>query len=390
MFAYFEATLGISGDMCLGALVDCGANLGQIKEQLQKLPLSGWDMQAEKIQTHGIAATRVRVSIPHEHAHRHLHTIKTIIEQAQWPADITTKCIAIFENLARAEAKVHGTDMEEVHFHEVGAMDAILDVCGAVWALAILGVKEIRCSPIALGHGMIRCAHGLLPLPAPAVLKLVENIPLAPDLPQEGELCTPTGAAIITTLASSFGARPTMNFLRCGFGAGTSEFPWPNVLRVHLAQNIVPDTGWNYDQVAILNCNLDDCNPEWLGYLAEKLFAAGALDFYTLPAAMKKNRPGLLLEVICHDAQKEEMARLLFTHTTTSGVRLRSQERYVLPRRFAKAVLPWGEVRVKINGHGLTATCAPEYEDCKKIAEQSGLPLKTIYAAAYQTTLDKE
>ncbi len=238
MFAYFDATFGISGDMCLGALVDAGAPFNQIKEMLRKLPLQGWDMQERKVQKHGIAATQIEVSIPHEHVHRHLSDITKIIRQAQFPAPVEQNCLAIFQNLAAAEAAVHGTDIEKVHFHEVGAMDAILDICGTVCGLFLLEIDEIMCSPLGLGHGMIECAHGLMPVPAPAVVKLLagKNIPLAPDLPEAGELCTPTGAAIITTLAGSFGLRPAMELQSCGQGAGQKEFSWPNVLRIYVAK----------------------------------------------------------------------------------------------------------------------------------------------------------
>ena len=333
----------------------------------------------------------------HPHAHENLHEhgrglteIRQIISAASISDGAKKTAIDIFEELGRAEAKIHNTSIERVHFHEVGAVDAMVDiVCAAVGAEA-LGVNEIICSPLNVGGGTVKCAHGTIPVPAPATVELLADAPVY----SSGllmELVTPTGAAIVKTLASRFATFPEMKIGKSGYGAGTRNFPGhPNVLRLTIGEATPHSLAANTatDTVTVLEANLDDLNPQVFGYVMDRLFEAGALDAFAMPVQMKKNRPGTLLTVLCKPEHAGELTRLIFTETTTLGVRRREETRQTLARRWENVATPWGEVRVKIASmNGTVTNYAPEYEDCRRIAMENRVPLKTVMQEAAQAYL---
>ena len=330
---------------------------------------------------------------PPEHSHEHgrgLTEIRQIISAASISGGTKKTAIQIFESLGRAEAKIHNTSIESVHFHEVGAVDAMVDiVCAAVGAEA-LAVDEIICSPLNVGGGTVQCAHGTFPVPAPATVELLADAPVY----SSGllvELVTPTGAAIVKTLASRFAAFPEMKIEKSGYGAGTRDFPGhPNVLRLTLGQATPHSLAANTatDVVTVLEANLDDLNPQVFGYVMDRLFEEGALDAFAMPVQMKKNRPGTLLTVLCKPEHAGELTRLIFTETTTLGVRRREETRQTLARRWESVGTPWGEVRIKIASmNGTVTNYAPEYEDCRRIAMENRVPLKTVMQEAAQAYL---
>jgi hypothetical protein len=375
---YFDCFAGISGDMTLGALLDLGVPLAYLKEELKKLNLSGYQISVAKTRRRGIAGKRVLIKVdPHDHSHRSFRTIEALIRKSSLNAHVKELGSAIFQRLARAEAHVHQSKIADVHFHEVGAIDSIVDIVGSAICADYLEVEAFFCSALPLGSGFVTCEHGTFPVPAPATLQLLKGVPVYAATPT-GELVTPTGAAIVTTLVKAFGAPPPMTISGIGYGAGSRDIPAiPNLLRVMLGESHSVQAD---EQVWVLEANIDDMNPEWSGFLMERLFAAGALDVIFIPAQMKKNRPGLLLQVICAEQQQPALLQIIFQESTTAGVRYHRAGRAVLQRSESTLKTRFGNLKVKVFGSGVNAVVAPEFEECKRIALQKGVPLKAVYA----------
>ncbi|HEY0704821.1 MAG TPA: nickel pincer cofactor biosynthesis protein LarC [Candidatus Acidoferrales bacterium] len=386
--AYFDCFSGISGDMVLGALVDAGADLAAIESELRKLRLAGWTISAEKVKRGQIFATHVNVSTSEGHHHRGLSIILERIAQAHLAPRAAERAKKIFTRLAESEAKVHNLPVEQVHFHEVGAVDSIVDIVGACVGFELLGIDEFACSPLDVGAGQVKTAHGLLPVPAPATADLLKGAPVYTSGIQK-ELVTPTGAAIATTLSTSYSKIPEMKLQAIGYGAGSMDFPEKaNVMRLLIGEaesSIAGKTAHNSADapIAVIETNLDDMSPQIYGYFVERALHAGALDIYSTPVQMKKNRPGLLVTILCEPAKVTPLTGLLFSETTTIGVRIHEAARRTLAREFVQVETRFGSVRMKLarlNGAVLNAT--PEFDDCRRIAAEKGIPLKDVLAAA--------
>lgn len=367
--------------MILGALLDAGVQPEVWQGELTKLNLSGYELKIERVQKQSLTATAVRVRVSEGGQERGLTEIEALIRASPLPTEVKETSVEVFRRLAEAEARVHGITPERVHFHEVGGVDAIVDIVGAVVGLRLLGVEAVYASALPLGHGFVDCAHGRLPLPAPATLELLRGVPVrSQDV--EGELVTPTGAAILTTLAKGFGPFPPMTVERIGYGAGQRDFPFPNLLRL-LVGSTSAGLDARLETLTLLEANIDDLNPEFYGHLMERLFTAGALDVYLTPVQMKKNRPGVLLSVACPPAKAEALAALVFAETTTIGLRRQEVQRWALARERVEVETPYGSVGVKVARlGGKVMTASPEYEDCRRLALERGVPLKEVYAAA--------
>ena len=382
--AYFDCFSGISGDMVLGALVDAGADLRAIEAELRKLGLEGWTISAEKVKRGAIFATHVKVQTSEEHHHRGLSIILGRIGKAGLAPRAAERARRIFTRLAEAEARVHNVPVEEVHFHEVGAVDSIVDIVGAAIGFELLGIDEFACSALDVGAGQVKTAHGLLPVPAPATAELLRGAPMYTSGIAR-ELVTPTGAAIATTLSTSYAQIPEMTLQAVGYGAGSTNLTEKaNVLRILIGENATSEAGEHWDApVSVIETNLDDMSPQIYGYFVERALAAGALDVFSTAVQMKKNRPGVLLTILCDAAHTARLIDLVFRETTTIGVRTYDVRRKVLDRELVPVVTPFGEVRMKVsrmNGSVLNAT--PEYEDCQRLAAEKGIPLKQVIAAA--------
>jgi len=379
--AYFDCFSGISGDMVLGAVVDAGVAIEDLRADLEKLDLPGYEITSLKVTRAGIAATKVHVCLDQqEQPARHLEDIRKIIERSSLPAAVKRKSVAVFERLAEAEATVHGTTPDRVHFHEVGAVDAIVDIVGSVTGLDRLGIRRIQASAVNLGSGTIATVHGVLPVPAPATAELLRGVPAyGSSIPFE--LTTPTGAAILSTLCSSFGALPRMRIQRIAQGAGGKEVPGqPNVLRLIIGE---PAAAYEEDSSIVIETNIDDMNPQIYEHLIETLMRQGAQDAYLTPVIMKKGRPAVLLSVLTAPANADGVVDTIFRETTSIGVRVQEVGRRKLTREIAEVETTHGKVRFKISRQGdevLTAT--PEYEDCRRIAEEKDLPLKQVMEEA--------
>lgn len=379
--AYFDCFAGASGDMILGALVDAGVDIHELQEGLDGLHLSDYELQVGRVQKGAITATDLQVVARREAPERKITDIETVIRNSELPEETKESSMAIFRRLVTVEAGIHGDDYEEVHLHEVGGTDAIVDVVGTLLALSLLGVEKTYASRLPLGHGFVQCAHGLLPLPAPATLELLKGVPVT-QVDVEGELVTPTGAAILTSLVHEFGPSPEMSIESIGYGAGKSEFAFPNVLRVLVGTSPQP-MGESREMVVLLETNLDDMNPELYDHIMQALFAAGALDVYLQPIQAKKNRPGVLLSVLCHPQSAQELSSVIFAETTTLGIRQHALERVCLHRETVMVETPYGQVRIKVAKLGeRTMNLAPEYEDCRRLALEKNTPLKEVYSAA--------
>jgi uncharacterized protein (TIGR00299 family) protein len=382
--AYFDCFSGISGDMVLGALVDAGADLRTIEAELRKLGLEGWSISAEKVKRGAIFATHVKVESSEGHHHRGLSIILGRIDKAGLAPRAADRARRIFTRLAEAEAKVHNMPVEEVHFHEVGAVDSIVDIVGAAIGFELLGIDEFACSALDVGAGQVKTAHGLLPVPAPATAELLRGAPLYTSGIAR-ELVTPTGAAIATTLSTRYAQIPEMTLRAVGYGAGSADLTEKaNVLRILIGENATNEAGEHWDApVSVIETNLDDMSPQIYGYFVERALAAGALDVFSTAVQMKKNRPGVLLTILCDTAHTARLIDLVFRETTTIGVRTYDVRRKVLDRELVPVETPFGEVRMKVsrmNGSVLNAT--PEYEDCQRLATEKGIPLKQVIAAA--------
>ncbi|MCL6477918.1 MAG: nickel pincer cofactor biosynthesis protein LarC [Peptococcaceae bacterium] len=386
---YLDCFSGISGDMCLGALIDAGVDRNWLESKLRSLPLQHWDMTVDRHSSRGIEGTRVKITVEEDRQpHRHLGDIKDLITRGSLPERARCTAINIFQRLAEAEGKVHGVPADQVHFHEVGAVDSIIDVVGTSLAVDFLEIDRVVCSPLPPGRGYINCRHGIMPVPAPATAELLKGVPLR-ALDVEGELATPTGAAIAVTLAGSFGPLPEMTVESVGYGLGSKDFGIPNSLRVFKGRSRDEASGWDHESVLVMETNIDDMNPEFTGHVAERLFARGALDVFISTAYMKKGRLGCLLTIICRPQNKEALLEILFRETTTLGVRFREERRAVLVRRMEEVATPYGKVRIKtaLGKDGRRLKSAPEYEDCKKIALEKSVPVKSVYEAALQAVL---
>src|SRR5271166_4687008 len=432
--AYLECFSGISGDMFLGALVDAGVAPRVLEETVAALGI-GARLEVSRVVRSGISATKVDVYVDgkkdlpreeyweqqtgahgrhdhahqdqhhdrdrreHSHSHEHPHShehgrglteIRAKISAADISETAKKTAIAIFEALGQAEAKIHNTSVESVHFHEVGAVDAIVDiVCAAVGA-ETLGVDEIICSPLNVGGGMVKCAHGTFPVPAPATVELLKDAPVYSSALQ-AELVTPTGAAIVKALASRFSAFPEMKIEKSGYGAGSRDFPGhPNVVRLTIGETGSSAFAANAgsDTISVLEANLDDLNPQIFGYVMDRLLEEGALDVFGMPVQMKKNRPGMVLTVLCKLEDTAKLTQIIFAETTTLGVRRRQEARQTLARRWESVATPWGDVRIKVASmNGTITNYAPEYEDCRRIAAAHHVPLKRVMGEAVEAYL---
>ena len=377
---YFECFSGISGDMTLGALVDGGVDPRAIQSAVASLGLP-CELTFETVQRCGFRATHAIVKAPHEHVHRHLHHIEAIIDKSSLTPGQNELAKRIFHKLGHAEATAHGVDIKKIHFHEVGAVDSIVDIVGAAVGLDLLGVERFEASPVPTGRGWVRAAHGKMPLPAPGTAELLKGVPLAAsDI--EFELTTPTGAAILTTVAESFGPLPPMTIETIGLGAGTKDFPdQGNILRLVIGQSASTSGG---DRVWVLETNLDDLPGEIVGYTTTQLLAAGALDAFVTPILMKKNRPGMLVTVLCSESKIPEMEAILFRETTTLGIRRYQVSRHKLLRKATTVETPFGPVKGKLGWiEGRPPTFSPEYDDCARVASTHGVPLRAVYDAAH-------
>jgi uncharacterized protein (TIGR00299 family) protein len=384
MIAYLDCFSGISGDMILGSLVDAGCSLDQLEAELRRLPLTGWKLSAAKVKRHGFAATRVAVEAGEHHHHRSLTVILQLIAQANLPARVADRASSIFRRLGEAEARVHGLPVDKVHFHEVGAVDAIVDIVGTSIGFELLGIEEFFCSALNVGAGRVQTQHGILPVPAPATATLLRGAPTY-STGIDHELVTPTGAAIASTLASRFGPQPPMTVTAIGYGAGSAELAeQANVLRLFLGQPASHEAATpGDDSIVILEANLDDMNPQIYGYFVERALEAGALDVFATPVQMKKNRPGQLVTVLCEPATSARLTEVIFRETTTIGVRSYTARRRRLEREMVPVDTSFGRVRMKVarlDGHILNAS--PEFGDCEKIALQRKVPLKRVLAEA--------
>jgi pyridinium-3,5-bisthiocarboxylic acid mononucleotide nickel chelatase len=385
-YAYFDCFSGISGDMTLGALLDAGVPIDHLRAELQLLNLPGWQLATEKVWKNGMAATYAKVRAQDTTSHRSLSTILDIIEKSNLSPNIKDRASAIFKKLGEAEAAVHDVPLEKIHFHEVGAVDAIIDIVGACIGFAALGIESFACSPLNVGGGTAKMAHGVLPVPAPATARLLLGKPTYSNGVQK-ELVTPTGAAIVATLCSHFGPQPPMTVSAIGYGAGAADLEGqPNVLRLMVGEAAEKRPAADSESIRVLEANLDDMNPQIYGYFLEKALAAGALDVFATPVQMKKNRPGMLVTVLCKPDDESKFHEMLFAETTTLGVRTYSAERRVLARQWETVHTAFGEIRIKVarlNGHIRQAS--PEFEDCRKLAEAKNVPLQRVMDEAMRT-----
>ncbi|WP_107806044.1 nickel pincer cofactor biosynthesis protein LarC [Nodularia spumigena] len=401
--AYLQCPTGISGDMCLGALVSLGVPVEYLSETLNKLGIAqDYKLRVELVQRNGQQATKVHVDLLHHHHHhgRHLPEIEKMILKAELPTRAEAWSLAVFRQLAVAEGAVHGIAPEKVHFHEVGAVDAIVDIVGTCLGLDWLGIASndqglplLYCSALPTGGGTVRAAHGEMAVPVPAVLKLWEmrGCPVFSN-GIERELVTPTGAAIATTLATEFGSPPPMSIKQVGLGAGTINLPISNILRLWLGDrpHNSEDPHSNLETIIVLETQIDDLNPQAIGYVFEALFAVGAVDVFTQPIGMKKSRPGILLTVICHQENLPACEAVLFRETTTLGIRRSTQQRAILQREIQSVEIEYGQVRVKIAWKGQKKdksiiNIQPEYEDCADLARKHNIPWREVQRLALQT-----
>ncbi|MGI6307593.1 MAG: nickel pincer cofactor biosynthesis protein LarC [Dethiobacteria bacterium] len=392
---YLECPAGAAGDMLLAALLDCGLSVEELQEKLSLLPLEGYTLQTSRTHKKGLHALQVKVDVRQKQPFRHLPAIREIIEKSALSTTVKEKSLAVFQALAQAEARVHGLPLEKVHFHEIGAIDAIIDIVGSMLALEMLGVEKIWASPLPLGRGWINISHGWIPLPAPATMEIIKKyrIPCY-GLPFKGETVTPTGAAILSIICSRFAPLPPMVIQSIGYGAGQKDFRFPNILRAFKgrlsgtgtqkeggpAVGTTPKGALLAAPLEILEANIDDLNPEIYAYVLERLFSSGALDVYLTPIQMKKNRPAVKISVLANPQQAKKLGEILLQETTTLGYRRLSAEKIMLPRRQTLLKTPWGKVRIKIAGTAPDyQNISPEYADCLRIARTKGIPLKKVY-----------
>ena len=383
-YGYFDCFSGAAGDMILGALIDAGCPLETLRDVVARLALPGVSLSAEQVRRQGLAATLARIEVEpgSQETHRHLADIVRIIDGAGLEARVAENAKSVFQRLAEAEAFAHGIAVEQVHFHEVGAADAIVDIVCACAGLAALGIERTGCSPIPTGSGTVTCAHGVLPVPAPATARLLEGCPIA-ACDEPGELTTPTGAALLTTLADEFGPLPAMKIEAIGTGAGTREGETrANILRLFVGEGAAADAA-ERDVITVLEAQVDDATGQSLAYACERLLEAGALDVYIVPIIMKKGRPGQLLTVLCGPGDVARLERLVFAETSTFGVRRYEAGRTKLARRHVTVETRYGPIRIKLGElGGKLAQAWPEYEECAAAARTAGVSLREVQQEA--------
>ena len=394
---YFDCFAGAAGDMILGALVDAGVPFEALQQALGSLAVGGCEVTADRVVKHGLTAIKFRVHEPaaagpgsgaEAHPHFHLSEIRDAIDRSALSVAGKARANRLFTRLAEAEAAIHGSTTERVHLHEVGALDSIVDIVGAVFALEYLAPDRIVVSPMNVGGGMVRSAHGVFPVPAPATLRLLGDAPVySSGLPFE--LLTPTGALVLTDYATSFGPLPAMRVGRIGYGAGDRDLPdVPNVLRVVVGEM---DDAAPAMRVAVLACEIDDMNPQIFGVLMDRLYARGALEVYYQPVQMKKNRPGTLMTIVCRPGDRRALTDLVFRETTTIGVRHQEMERECLEREFVAVATPWGDVRIKVARQaGRVLNAQPEFDDVARLAAAHDVPIKDVHAQAQKAWLDRQ
>ena len=402
---FIEPFAGISGNMLLGALMDAGVPFAYLEKEFAKLKLGRYALIHKSVNKSGIQATYFDVDLPeyhehehdhdhphghehhHHHLHRNLHDIEAILDGSELDAEVIARAKAVFLEIAKAEAKVHGTTVEEIHFHEVGAIDTVLDVVGNILALLYLKIEKIFTAPVCTGYGFVECAHGLMPVPAPATAELLQDLPHYRGTVDK-EMTTPTGAALLKALASPVRDIPK-GFVGkiTGYGAGTRDVSIPNVLRINVGElsAITQEEGVPAKAMLVLECNIDDMNPQIMPYVIDQLLAAGAADAWLQPVIMKKGRPAEMIKALCQPADRDRLTRLLFEETTTLGVRCYFVQRTALERRWEMVQTEWGPVRVKVGIlDGRQVNAVPEFEDCRVLAEKAGVPLKFVEYAALQ------
>lgn len=395
--AYFDCFSGVSGDMILGALVDAGLPIEYLQKELNSLSVRHeFEITSRKIQKHSITATKVDVHVMnghthaghsrhhhgHHHPHRRLSDIDAILRDSGLKASVQEQAMRIFRRLAEAEAKIHGTTPEEVMLHEVSAIDSIVDIAGIAIGLDALGIERVYTSPVTLGRGTVECAHGVIPVPGPAVVELLKDYPVEYNHNISGELCTPTGAAVIAVLSAGFRKNIKMTTEAVGYGAGTKEFKQlPNLLRVSIGMEL---SEWDEDVITVIETNIDDMNPEVYPYLTERLMAEGALDVFLAPVLMKKGRPGHVLTVLCTEEKTDRMLSVIYRETTTIGVRMYPVRRQKLPREIVEVETPFGIMNVKAVTFDGQTRYNPEYGECRRIAELKNIPIQQVYESVYQ------
>jgi uncharacterized protein (TIGR00299 family) protein len=378
--AYIDCIAGASGDMLLGALVDAGLALEDLKSKLALLHLAGFEIETQQVQKKHIRATHLKVMVKDEKTERRVPEIVEIIQDSDLQMEIQTKAIEVIKRLGKMEARIHGTDLDQVHLHELGGIDTIVDIVGFILGLDLLKITELVVSPLPLGRGFTQSAHGKIPLPAPAALELIKGVPVY-GMEIDKELVTPTGAVLLTSLASRFGPFPAMEVSAIGYGAGTWDLPIPNVLRVLIGTR-EPRPSAQIDHLILLETNIDDMNPEIYEHLMEQLFKAGALDISLFPIQMKKNRPGTMLQVLTAPETAQGLKQIIYQETTTLGIRQQWVERECLNRHFESVETKYGTVQMKIaelsDGR---IKYSPEYEDCRILALKHDLPIQVIVKA---------
>lgn len=380
MLAYFDCFCGISGDMTLGAFIDIGVPLNWLKDSLEKLPLKGFDLSVESISRSGIKAQSVHVISKDNIKSRHYSEIKALVQNSPLSQNVREKSLEIFERLAIAESEIHGQPKEKVHFHELGGIDAIVDIVGTALCLEYMGIEKIVSSRIPLGNGFVSCQHGTLPVPAPATLSILKGIPVyGTEIPHE--LVTPTGAAIIASIADSFEEIPDIIVEKTGYGAGKRDLKTiPNLLRIIIGTKETLTSDFQKDRVSVVETCIDDMNPEFFGFLMDRLFEEGAIDVYLIPVYMKKNRPGTMIQVLCMENRKKSIINRILSETTSLGVRYYDVQRFKLARENITIKTSYGDVQIKrIKAPNGSVRLVPEYEVCKKIAIEKGIPLKIVY-----------
>jgi uncharacterized protein (TIGR00299 family) protein len=384
---YFDCFAGASGDMILGALVGVGVDPQALLEHLSLLNVSGYEIDFETVDRSGISATRAHVRTAHEHAHRHLGDILKIINESRLSASVKERAARIFTRLGEVEAKIHNVTVERIHFHEVGALDAIIDVVGACIGFELLGIERFVCSELHVGSGMVEMAHGRFPIPPPAVAELLKDAPVySSDI--KGELVTPTGAAIISTVCQEFGPLPKIKIERTGYGAGTREYQkFPNVLRLMIGDDATGVASGD-ERLIVVETDIDDMSPQIYGYVMEQAFALGALDCYFTPVQMKKNRPGVLVSILCRPSELDAMCELLLAETTTLGVRFYEVLRRALARETVSVETEFGPIDVKVARlDGRVVKAMPEYEQCRAAAQTANVALQVVEQAARKSFL---
>jgi len=385
--AYLDCSSGISGDMFLAVLIDAGVPVDRLFTELKKLPLGFYEFKRTRAVRGGLVGTRVEIRAPGEQPHRTLPDIQNLLEMASLPAQAASQALKVFSRLAEVEGRLHNLPPGEVHFHEVGAVDAVVDIVGACVGLELLEISDLVCSPLNVGGGRVEAAHGTLPVPAPATAELLKDLPIYSS-GVEGELVTPTGAALVSTLASGFGPLPPMKVNRIGYGAGERDFPGlSNLARLFVGERVEAVEGRSGapgdELVSVIEANVDDMSPQLYGHFLEQALAAGALDVTCTATQMKKNRPGLTISILCEPERGDALSQLLFAETTTIGVRIHETRRKVLERELVTVETPYGAITVKVaRREGKVVNVAPEFDACQRLAAEKSVPLKQVMMAA--------